>query len=75
MFSSRESLTPKFIRPIRFNLDRRRDILEMRTDERESGFMLEDCRFTLTFKRAIHKRELPAGEGFDVQTACVPPKK
>ena len=54
---------PKFVGIVRVNRNGGRDILELRTNEGEAGFVFADGGFALAFEGGVNNGELPAGGG------------
>ena len=57
-------LDPKFVRPFRLDFNGGGHMPEVRANERESGFVLQNRGFALAFKGTVNERELPAGRRF-----------
>src|SRR5271170_3358987 len=56
-------LYPEFVGVLSVDGNRRRDILELGTDESQPGFALADRRFTLPLKRSVDQCKLPSRGG------------
>src|ERR1700674_2930673 len=68
-------LDPQLIRVLLIDRNRSGNVLELRTNQGESGFMLANGRLGLPLKRGIHHRELPSGRGLAGPYSILPTVK